>query len=123
MLTAIFDKGEAFVISCLLSFTPIPFSKGSTLREKNLFPTPFSGDSFSQGRQKQFDRVASLEIVLIPLNISCHGYVTKTKKNKKQKKNKKNEKTRVKLNIPASILYKSIAGRYRPVSYLPAIDL
>ena len=52
--------------------TPSPFQKGVICKKKEFLPIgsicfPFKIDEFSEGRQKNYDKVTSPESVVIPL--------------------------------------------------------
>ena len=57
----------------MVSYTPNPSEKGSTVKGKNLGSKffLFRADSFSEGRQNNFERVVSLEWYPFPLSIMC----------------------------------------------------
>ena len=67
-------RNTTFVTYCLLSCTPNPSKKGSTLKGKHLLPSgskcfPFRVDPFLGGIKKHFDSVTALESVTIPLKV------------------------------------------------------
>ena len=71
--SAIFYKGENFVISSLLSCTQSPFWKGTYYKKNEFAPTGskfflFIVGPFSEWRWNNFDIGASLESVLLRLN-------------------------------------------------------
>ena len=77
-----FTRGATFVTSSLLSCTPNPFCRGTYSKRKEFAPTgskffPFRVDPFSEGMQKQFDRVASHEdvsILLFTIELRCIAF-------------------------------------------------
>ena len=56
---------------CLLSCPPVTFLKGDLPRGRGSKFFPFREDALSEGKQNNFDRVASPESLFIPLKASC----------------------------------------------------
>ena len=65
-------RETAFMTSCLLSWTPSPSEKETTLKGKNLLP--FRVNPFSEGRQIILIELPLLKVYPFPLcNICCHS--------------------------------------------------
>ena len=72
---SIFDKGDKlfFFTSCFILWSPAPSEDESTLKGKKEFASKgmslFRIDPFSKGSQNDFERLASLKCVFLPLKV------------------------------------------------------